>query len=106
MKKDLYNEIRAKMFLNPASFHNKLIYFRKCLHTQGGDVYKRQVDGQSVKADTVDGALLHIPLSAGMHTVEMYFIPQGFVLGAVISGLSCLIFVVIYFRKLRRKTGQ
>ena len=65
-----------------------------------------KVDGQSVKADTVDGALLHIPLSAGMHTVEMYFIPQGFVLGAVISGLSCLIFVVIYFRKLRRKTGQ
>jgi len=38
MKKDLYNEIRAKMFLNPASFHNKLIYFRKCLHTQGGEL--------------------------------------------------------------------
>ncbi len=79
------------------------ILFTSIPYDQGWHV---KVDGQSVKADTVDGALLHIPLSAGMHTVEMYFIPQGFVLGAVISGLSCLIFVVIYFRKLRRKTGQ
>lgn len=56
------------------------------------------VDGEKVEVESIDGSLLYIHLTEGEHTIEMRYIPTGFVPGFYISALSCLIFVVIYFR--------
>ena len=62
-----------------------------------------KVDGQKVETESIDGTLLYIHLSAGDHTVEMTYTPTGFIPGFIITAVSCLIFVVIFFRKQKKR---
>lgn len=62
-----------------------------------------KVDGVKVEPQTVDGALLHIPLEAGEHEVEMYYIPQGFIPGLAVTILCVLIVVLLIFRQFRER---
>lgn len=65
--------------------------------------WKVTVDGKPVETESIDGTLLYIHLPAGQHTITMHYTPTGFIPGFIISMASCLIFVVIYSRKLRKK---
>lgn len=62
-----------------------------------------KVDGEKVEAQSIDGSLMYIHLSAGEHYVEMTYIPSGFVPGFILSAISCLIFVVLICRRLKNK---
>ena len=50
------------------------------------------IDGQPVQAEMVMDALMAVPISAGNHTVELRYIPQGFYLGL---GITCFTAVVM-----------
>ena len=64
-----------------------------------------KVDGVPVETTTRYGQFLAVNLEAGAHTVELRFLPQGFMAGAAVSGLSLLavaVWQVAAFRRRRR----
>ena len=62
-----------------------------------------KVDGKKVTTDSIDGTLMYIHLTAGEHTVEMTYTPTGFLPGIVLTSVSCLIFVVLFCRRQKKK---
>lgn len=61
---------------------------------EGGWTVK--VDGQKVETVTLAGALIGIPVSAGSHTIEMSFFPQGLGIGIVLLIIGIAVTVVFY----------
>lgn len=61
------------------------------------------IDGERVKQEEVLGALMAVKLSEGNHTIDLYYLPKGFIPGLYISILSALILgsmqVYYYVRK-------
>jgi len=57
---------------------------------------------------TGNGAYLAIDLPAGSHEIELYYRPEGLVLGAAISGVSllALVFIVIMQMLIKKKAKQ
>lgn len=64
------------------------------------------VDGTPVEAEEFAGAFLSIPLTAGTHTIEMTYLPQGLPEGALITGGSLGLLLILalacHFRKRSR----
>lgn len=60
--------------------------------------WKVKVDGKNAEVKSFKDSLLYIELSAGAHTVEMDYMPQGFIPGAIISSFSLLLFTIFYYR--------
>lgn len=54
-----------------------------------------KVDGQEVETYALQDALLYINLSAGEHTIEFSFSPQGFKVGLLASAVGVLLLVVV-----------
>lgn len=52
-----------------------------------------EVDGERVRAERVLNALLSIDITPGKHTIEMKYVPKGFMYGLPISILFVLVFV-------------
>ncbi len=65
--------------------------------------WRVKVDGQEVETQSVGGTLLYIDLEAGTHTIEMNYIPGGFILGLLLSLGSCLIFAIIFIVKSKKR---
>ncbi len=65
------------------------------------------VDGVPVEAEEFAGAFLTIPLTAGTHTIEMAYLPQGLPMGAMVTAgsLGLLLILALVFR-FRRKTAR
>ncbi len=61
------------------------------------------VDGQEAETKSLDGSLLYIDLEAGHHTIEMDYMPGGFIPGLFLTLGSCLIFVVIFVVKTKKR---
>lgn len=53
------------------------------------------VDGEEIKAEAFEDALIMIPITAGTHSIEFKFTPDGIYLGMTLSILSILAFIVI-----------
>ena len=49
------------------------------------------VDGQKHDVTSRYGALLSLDVTPGLHHIEFRYLPSGFVLGAIVSGISLLI---------------
>lgn len=60
------------------------------------------VDGMPVKAKKVFDTFMGIPLTAGVHTIELNYMPKGLLTGAVISGSSFLILLILWLLGRRR----
>lgn len=58
--------------------------------------WKVKVDGKVVTAKTVDEAFLSIPVTKGKHTIELEFIPEGFLPGVVLFFVSILLFYGVF----------
>jgi uncharacterized membrane protein YfhO len=65
------------------------------------DGWTVKVDGKKVKPVKILSALVGIPMSAGSHTVEMTFAPNGFPIGVLLGiiALGACVFFFIYDRK-------
>ncbi|MHC5216526.1 YfhO family protein [Enterococcus sp. LJL128] len=66
--------------------------------------WKAYVDGEEVEIPLFKEALLTLPLTAGKHTIEFVFMPQGFVLGVVLFVGCMLLFLGYSFWLYRRRT--
>lgn len=62
-----------------------------------------KVDGKKVEADSIDGTLMYLHLTAGNHTVEMTYTPTSFIPGFIITAMSCLIFAALICRSQKKK---
>lgn len=67
--------------------------------------WKVMVNGEVVTAYQVNGGFMGIPVQAGNNRIEMYFIPQGFKAGCLLSGLgvglACLVGLVELLKRKR-----
>ncbi|MBO0439868.1 YfhO family protein [Candidatus Enterococcus ikei] len=63
--------------------------------------WKAYVDDKEVEIPTFKDAFLAIPVPKGKHTLELVFLPQGFLIGAVlfVSGISLFIGYVVYLNR-------
>lgn len=59
--------------------------------------WKFVVDGTETFAMPALGLFMALPLSAGTHTVTMYYQPAGMLQGGIVSGVALLLFVLMLF---------
>ncbi|MEG0660353.1 MAG: YfhO family protein [Anaerorhabdus sp.] len=52
-------------------------------------------NGIQIKTYDVNGGFIGIQLTEGDNNIEMYFIPSGFKLGVILSGLGFLLFIIL-----------
>lgn len=63
-----------------------------------------KVDGETVEVETIENALMALPVTAGSHTIEARFMPRGLKMGLVITAISLLAFIgLIVLERRRRK---
>ena len=59
--------------------------------------WKILVNGEEAKKYNVNGGFIGIPVKQGQNKVEMYFMPSGFKLGLLISGVGGVLAIILYF---------
>lgn len=65
-----------------------------------------KVNGKEVKKYNVNCGFIGIPIESGDNSIEMYFTPQGFKNGCIISVVSGVIFIsLVFINRIRRKGG-
>ena len=77
-------------------------------YEKGWTVY---VDGEKTETTKVLHSMLGAKVSAGQHTIELKYIPEGFVCGVIVSGSALILCgVVVFFdvkrSKRKKKTGD
>lgn len=65
--------------------------------------WKVKINGENVKTYKVNGGFIGIPIFEGDNQIEMYFTPQGFKEGAIISFIGILSFAAIIYLKVKKK---
>ncbi|MBQ3151098.1 MAG: YfhO family protein [Clostridia bacterium] len=69
--------------------------------------WKCKVNGKAVDVETAVGTFVAVPLEKGENTVELSFIPKGFVLGIMISSVTVVLtalFILFEKKKMTAKT--
>ena len=65
-----------------------------------------KVNGQDVNTYDVNGGFIGIPIQKGDNNIEMYFTPQGFKTGAILTGVGCIsLITVTIYQNIRRKNN-
>ena len=65
-----------------------------------------KVNGQDVNTYDVNGGFIGIPIQKGDNNIEMYFTPQGFKTGAILTGVGCIsLITVVIHQNIRRKNN-
>ena len=68
--------------------------------------WKIKIDGNSVKQTEVLGALMSIDVSEGYHNIEMKYIPEGILVGTLISLTSLIILLVLLFTQNKKDVSE
>lgn len=70
--------------------------------------WKILINGNEVKKYNVNGGFIGVALQKGENHIEMYFVPEGFKIGVVISGIGCVLSGILYFieRKSKNETKR
>ncbi len=63
------------------------------------DGWVAYVDGKKTQTEAFKNAFICLPLSAGTHTVEFYYYPQGLKAGIIISVCCLLVFALLVINK-------
>ena len=59
--------------------------------------WSAEIDGEKAEVKSVKNALCCIPVTAGTHEISLVYSPPGFVVGAVISIASLILFIAAWF---------
>ena len=69
--------------------------------------WQASVDGVNTGILCADGILRGIPVSVGVHKIEMWYAPASFRLGLAVSGLAVLVIAATWWvGRRRRKAGD
>ena len=79
------------------------VLFTTIPYDTGWSVY---IDGEEAESTIFASALMTVPLTAGVHEIELVFTAPKRILGMVISLGAGLILLLLLFTKNRRQTGQ
>lgn len=66
--------------------------------------WKAYVDGEEVEVELVNGLIMGISIPAGEHSIEFKYFDSIYILGFVMSGMSCIIVLCTFLRR-RKKNG-
>lgn len=58
-----------------------------------------KVDGMDVEPEIIADAFIGIRLSKGQHTIEMTYMPQGFILGLTFTFICAILLIRAYFKE-------
>lgn len=61
--------------------------------------WKVLINGENVEVFKVNGGFMGVPLQNGENRLEMYFMPQGFKLGFMMSALGTLILIIMMIKQ-------
>lgn len=105
-------EILNKSAMNITEYSDTLLKgtvnaeYDGCLFTsipydKGWSIY---IDGVKTDYYAINEALIGLNITAGEHTVEFKFVPQGFVIGACVSAIALIaaVFMIIVYNKSNR----
>ena len=69
--------------------------------------WKAYVDGKKVEISSINEALIAIPVTAGVHEIELKYCPENFVLGIAITVISIgiLTFLIIMDKRKKKDTN-
>lgn len=69
--------------------------------------WSAKVDGKPVEITPIGNALVAFNLSKGEHTIELSFVPDGFVIGVCLTlfGITALVVMSLFAKKIRKKYG-
>lgn len=87
-------------------------YEAASVHVNGqtmGTGWQIKIDGSRVAPVMVFDALMAVPISQGEHTIEMVYVPQGIIVGTVISAaalLICLYFIFLHNKKIKTEKTE
>ena len=79
------------------------LIFTSIPYDKGWNAY---IDGKKVETVEVMDSLLAIPSTEGYHTVELRYMPKGYVITIIISVVSCLLFAAYLVFTLNKKAIQ
>ncbi len=65
--------------------------------------WKIRIDGKEAEQVEVFDALMAVPVTEGTHTIELRYVPQGFIVGAVISLAAFMICILLLFLQKKDK---
>ena len=65
--------------------------------------WRAYVDGEEVEITPVGDAMLAFKLSAGEHTIDLRYSPEGFKLGIIVSVLGLVIFILMILAVWQKK---
>ena len=63
-------------------------------YTKGWTV---KIDGKKVDVNPINNALIAVDITAGAHTVEFSYMPDGFIFGVLLTLLGIALLVLLYF---------
>lgn len=67
--------------------------------------WKLYVNGVETEYIRVDKTFIGIELAKGNYNIEMKYVTGGFKIGAIISSIGILIFIVVYFRNRKKRSS-
>ncbi|MCM1314704.1 MAG: YfhO family protein [Prevotella sp.] len=76
------------------------ILFMSMPYEKGWTVY---VDGEKTETMPVLHSMMGARVSAGHHTITLEYMPEGLVMGVIVSGVAVIIFGVVAFLDFRRR---
>lgn len=68
------------------------LFYTSISYTKG---WKAYVDGKETEITPVGNAMLAFPLNAGEHEIVLKYVPEGYVVGLIISLLGLLLFIAL-----------
>ena len=99
------NDFSASSFSGNVSLNDNQLLFTTIPYDKGWHVYE---NGTELKTVMVANAFVGVDAGAGEHTLVFRYIPEGFVLGLIISIISLIIFVIVcisyYIKKNKYKS--
>ena len=66
------------------------------------------LDGERVQTEAYHGAFVSLPINRGEHTVELRYLPDGLIPGALLSviGIAASVISILFFRKRKRRPAD
>lgn len=107
-----YNDVVVPKIQSQASEHGEGVFTGQLNMKEAGYFitsypyrkgYKVKVDGVLTDIQKVNTAFIGFPITEGQHQIEITYEAPGFVIGYLISGISCIIFLVLLLREMGMK---